>query len=447
MKKVVTILLALLTALLLMSCSMAETAVSGIKFEPPVQADNLDTSSNKVVIYSGAEEYRNEYFMKRLTETFPDYEIVIEYMPTGNLAAKLAAEGTETDMDIFYDLDFSYAGLVEQYLADVSAYDQSIYVDDCKVENARYLAATRNGGAVIINPAVLEAKGIAEPTSYADLLNAVIAALSDELLAKTVGDFTEKDGVYTVPVNVTVDMANLGIMAGTTIQETVIFNLHLFDNCAHPETLPIDAVEPTCTEAGATAGSYCRICGETVIAPEEIPALGHDFDESIEANVTVVPATCTEAGSKTVKCSRCDATNVTTIAAAGHTLEKVEAKEATVTEEGNIEYYKCSVCGKLFADAEGKTELQPADVVIAKLVYTHKGDVDSDDKITTADARLALRRAIGLETYAKDSVEFYRADVNDDGEVKPSDARDILRVSIGLDKPDWAAWWLNADQD
>ena len=170
MKKVVTILLALLTALLLMSCSMAETAVSGIKFEPPVQADNLDTSSNKVVIYSGAEEYRNEYFMKRLTETFPDYEIVIEYMPTGNLAAKLAAEGTDTDMDIFYDLDFSYAGLVKQYLADVSAYDQSVYVDDCKVEDAHYLAATRNGGAVIVNPNVLTEKGIEEPTSYEDLL-------------------------------------------------------------------------------------------------------------------------------------------------------------------------------------------------------------------------------------------------------------------------------------
>ena len=54
-------------------------------------------------------------------------------MPTGNLAAKLAAEGTDTDMDIFYDLDFSYAGLVEQYLADVSSYDQSIYVDDCNI--------------------------------------------------------------------------------------------------------------------------------------------------------------------------------------------------------------------------------------------------------------------------------------------------------------------------
>lgn len=170
MKRTIIILLVLLLSLCAIVVSTAENALSGKVFIAPDRKDDLDKSSNEVVIYSGAEEYRNEYFLKRLNEEFPDYDITIEYMPTGNLAAKLAAEGVDTDMDIFYDLDFSYAGLVEQYLADVSAYDQSIYVDDCKVEGGRYLAATRNGGAVIINPDVLAAKGIAEPTSYADLL-------------------------------------------------------------------------------------------------------------------------------------------------------------------------------------------------------------------------------------------------------------------------------------
>lgn len=167
MKKTVALLLAFLIIASLAACASAE---GGKTETSPLDTSGLDDSNNKVVIYSGAEEYRNEYFLKRLKEEFPDYDVTIEYMPTGNLAAKLAAEGTDTDMDIFYDLDFSYAGLVEQYLADVSAYDQSIYVDDCKVENAHYLAATRNGGAIIVNPDVLEAKGIAEPTCYEDLL-------------------------------------------------------------------------------------------------------------------------------------------------------------------------------------------------------------------------------------------------------------------------------------
>ena len=159
MKRILTTMLSCATLIALAACGS-----TGASAETPKETDN------RVVIYSGAEEYRNEYFLNRLNEQFPDYNITIEYMPTGNLAAKLAAEGTDTDMDIFYDLDFSYAGLVEQYLADVSFYDQSIFVDDCKVENGRYLAATRNGGAIIINPDVLEEKGLPEPTSYRDLL-------------------------------------------------------------------------------------------------------------------------------------------------------------------------------------------------------------------------------------------------------------------------------------
>ena len=164
-KFAVVVLLALLSGL---ACN--STLWGGVTTRAPEATKPLDASSNRVVIYSGAEEYRNEYFTKRLREQFPDYDISIEYMPTGNLAAKLAAEGTETDMDIFYDLDFSYAGLVEKYLADLSTYDQSIYVEDCHVKSAKYLPATRNGGAIIINPAILEAKGLKEPTCYQDLI-------------------------------------------------------------------------------------------------------------------------------------------------------------------------------------------------------------------------------------------------------------------------------------
>lgn len=171
MKKVISLILALITLLSLAACASGEEAsAEGSKITAPVTTSELDDSSSRVVIYSGAEEYRNEYFMQRLTEQFPDYDISIEYMPTGNLAAKLAAEGTDTDMDIFYDLDYSYAGLVEQYLADVSDYDQSIYMDDCVVDSNKYLCETRNGGAIIINPDVLAAKGLPKPTSFADLI-------------------------------------------------------------------------------------------------------------------------------------------------------------------------------------------------------------------------------------------------------------------------------------
>ena len=40
------------------------------------EAAELDTSDNKVVIYSGAEEYRNEYFLKRIKEELDRKSVV-----------------------------------------------------------------------------------------------------------------------------------------------------------------------------------------------------------------------------------------------------------------------------------------------------------------------------------------------------------------------------------
>ena len=124
---------------------------------------------NRVVIYSSAEEYRNEYYQKRLEEEFPQYDIVIEYMPSGNQVAKIKAEGKDTEADILYDIDYGYVEEIESYLADLDGYDQSIFVDDAKT-NGKYLSATRNGGAIIVNLDVLKEKGLTEPTSYEDLL-------------------------------------------------------------------------------------------------------------------------------------------------------------------------------------------------------------------------------------------------------------------------------------
>ena len=62
--------------------------------------------------------------------------------------------------------------------------------------------------------------------------------------------------------------------------------------------------EPTCTEQGYTTYT-CANCGHTY-QDGFTDALGHDFDDSIEENVTIIPATTIATGSKTVKCSRCD---------------------------------------------------------------------------------------------------------------------------------------------
>ena len=59
-----------------------------------------------------------------------------------------------------------------------------------------------------------------------------------------------------------------------------------------------------------------------------------------------------------------------TIPALEHELDKVEAKAATASADGNTEYWTCSVCGKHFADAKGKTEISLKDTVIPKGTVT-----------------------------------------------------------------------------
>ncbi len=48
-----------------------------------------------------------------------------------------------------------------------------------------------------------------------------------------------------------------------------------------------------------------------------------------------------------------------------HTLEKIPAKEATCTEAGHKEYWRCTECGDLFADEEGTLQIEEPETINA----------------------------------------------------------------------------------
>ena len=60
------------------------------------------------------------------------------------------------------------------------------------------------------------------------------------------------------------------------------------------------------------------------------------------------------------------------------------------------------------------------------------GDLDGDGEVTAADARLALRAAVGLEILNEEQKKA--ADMDGDGEVTAADARLILRTAVGLEE-------------
>lgn len=100
------------------------------------------------------------------------------------------------------------------------------------------------------------------------------------------------------------------------------------------ETEIKNAVEATCTTDGYSGDTYCKDCGVKI------------------------------ADGKTVE--------------AGHKTVKVAEVPATHEKDGNIEYYTCSGCDKLFSDEKATTEITLADTVIAKGEHSY-GDTYEND--------------------------------------------------------------------
>lgn len=125
----------------------------------------------KVVIYSTGLDYENEYYLEELEKEFPEYDIILEYLNTGNHAARLKAEGTNTECDISIDLEDLYLDMLKDNLADLSTYDFDVFAPEMVDKDYKYLPALRNGGAIILNLDIMSEKGLDEPESYEDLLD------------------------------------------------------------------------------------------------------------------------------------------------------------------------------------------------------------------------------------------------------------------------------------
>ena len=129
----------------------------------------------------------------------------------------------------------------------------------------------------------------------------------------------------------------------------------------------------TCTKAGNSAYWYCSACGKyfsdgngrTVIAKNSwvISALGHDWSEW----QVVKDATEEENGLERRICGN-DASHteerMIPMLVHDHELVKTDAKASTCTEDGNISYWTCSKCKRIYRDKNGTVELSAEETVI-----------------------------------------------------------------------------------
>lgn len=134
---------------------------------------------------------------------------------------------------------------------------------------------------------------------------------------------------------------------------------------------------------------------------------GYPCDHAFTKAVPAKAATCTEDGNiaywqcKAADCGKIFAdkeltreiTLEETVVKAAHKAQKVEAKAATATEAGNIEYWYCDACGKYFADEALTKEISKEDTIVAAT-----GETAQPSQTPAADAEVPASPETGDST-------------------------------------------------
>jgi iron(III) transport system substrate-binding protein len=145
------------------------------------------TDNSSVIIYTSTEDFRTERMQQLLRENFPKYNISLQVLSTGNHAAKLKAEGTQTEADIVLNLETGYMEGLQDIFADLSSFDLSDFLPEMVPASKRFLPWDKSSGAVVINRSKLEESGLPVPSSYQDLLKPVYKELISMPNPKTSG--------------------------------------------------------------------------------------------------------------------------------------------------------------------------------------------------------------------------------------------------------------------
>ena len=151
-------------------------------------------------------------------------------------------------------------------------------------------------------------------------------------------------------------------------------------------------VKPTCTQPGSKS-IHCSRCDATKDVTE-IEPLGHDWEDDFTIDVK---PTCTQPGSKSIHCSRCDATkDVTEIEPTGHSFGEWTVSKDSTCVAGGQKTRKCEICG-----------------------YTEYEDTDIDSDAHEWEEDYTIDKEPTCTTEGSKSIHCSRCDATKDSTVIP----------------------------
>ena len=239
-----------------------------------------------------------------------------------------------------------------------------------------------------------------------------------------------------------------------TLEDTVVKAL------GHTEAAAVEEnrIEATCTEEGSyDSVVYCSVCdAELSRTNMTIDKIAHTPAEAVKENE--VAATVKSEGSydSVVYCTVCkeelSREKITVEKLPETKIEVKEGDHAKRVGNGGILVIDLSVLKDMLMKDANATKLveengdentdgnlktgmklllfvgdEQTDSVSLALL----GDINGDGEVGVSDARLALRKAVGLDDL--DQCRFHAADTNFDNEISVADARTILRIAVQLE--------------
>ena len=239
-----------------------------------------------------------------------------------------------------------------------------------------------------------------------------------------------------------------------TLEDTVVKAI------GHTEAAAVEEnrIEATCTKEGSyDSVVYCSVCDTELSRTNmTIDKIAHTPAEAVKENE--IPATVKSEGSydSVVYCTVCREE----LSHEKVTVEKLPETKIEVKENGHMKFLADK--GILIIDgsvtieslmknsnatnivtADGKAPekdtlktgmkllLFVGDEQTDSVSLALLGDIDGDGDVRVSDARLALRKAVGLDDL--DQCRFHAADVDFNNEVSVADARTILRIAVQLE--------------
>ena len=126
-------------------------------------------NKNTVVVYSCMEDNRNQELKNQLKDAFPDLDVKVQPIATGNTAAKIKNEGSNIEADIIIDLETAHIENLKDNFADISYFDDSIYLEGVNKSN-KYITWVKYTMNLIIDKKYFDEHNLSIPKTYNDLL-------------------------------------------------------------------------------------------------------------------------------------------------------------------------------------------------------------------------------------------------------------------------------------